>query len=507
MNCKFCQGELPEDTLLCPHCGGDNAPQEEKCAEECNAVPTDPVCQEVPEEVAPEAEPQQENLAESEQPVEEESVDLKAEVAASPKIRRMKRVAAISGCIAVLAVLATVLLFGVEGNWKFLDFLKPRENNAQYKDSYTVSDKKAQSKRDVVIATLGDAELTNGKLQVYYWMQVYDFLDYYGYYASYFGMDYTKPLDEQDFSGGGTWQQYFLESALENWRTYQALALEAEANGFQLDSEYQEKLDSMESDLTETAIEQGYSTADELIQAEMGAGCTAADYIEYMRVYYTGYLYFSEFYESLEYTDAELDDYFTANEETFKESSITKDSGNYVDVRHILIAIEELEENKDSESTDTQTEDENDAEEDDGNYGYTQEAWDACYAKAEEILNAWLAGEKTEESFAALATEKSEDTGSTSNGGLYTGVAKGDMVDAFDAWCFDEVRVVGDYGMVKTPYGWHIMYFSGSEEIWKAETRDAMISEATNEMVENAVEQYEFAAQYKKIVLAEVSLA
>ena len=33
------------------------------------------------------------------------------------------------------------------------------------------------------------------------------------------------------------------------------------------------------------------------------------------------------------------------------------------------------------------------------------------------------------------------------------------MVDAFDKWCFDEARQPGDHGIVKTSYGYHIMYF------------------------------------------------
>ena len=474
MNCKFCMGELPEDTLVCPHCGRDNTPEEEApLTEEENVV------------VVPEA-PQDEQM----QPEED--------LGSSPKIKRMKRFAAISGCVAGLAVLATILLFGIMGNWKFLDFLKPRENNVQYKDSYTVSDKKAQSKHDVVVATLGDAKLTNGTLQVYYWMQVYDFLDYYGYYASYYGLDYTKPLDEQEFSGGGTWQQYFLEMALENWNSYQALALEADANGFVLDAEYQEILDNLEQTLTEAAQKQNMSSAEELIQSEMGAGCTLADYLEYRRVYYTGYQYFNRFYESLEFTDAELEAYFAEHEKEFKEKSITKDSGKYVDVRHILIKIEEL-----SDKAEGQAE----GDGDDGNYGYSQEAWDACLAEAQAILDTWLAGEQTEDSFAALATEKTEDPGSKDSGGLYTGVKVGQMVEPFEDWCFDEVRKVGDYGLVKTKHGYHIMYFSGSEEIWKAETRNAMISDATHQLVEDAAAKYTLDVDYKKIVLAEVSLA
>lgn len=88
---------------------------------------------------------------------------------------------------------------------------------------------------------------------------------------------------------------------------------------------------------------------------------------------------------------------------------------------------------------------------DDGTY--TDAAWTAAEQKAQSLLDEWKAGEHTEDSFAFLAAENSADTGSASNGGLYEEVYPGQMVDAFDAWCFDAARQPGDIGIVKTEYG------------------------------------------------------
>jgi len=38
------------------------------------------------------------------------------------------------------------------------------------------------------------------------------------------------------------------------------------------------------------------------------------------------------------------------------------------------------------------------------------------------------------------------------------------MVTAFNDWCFDEARQVGDTGIVETEYGYHVMYFSGMSD-------------------------------------------
>ena len=116
-----------------------------------------------------------------------------------------------------------------------------------------------------------------------------------------------------------------------------------------------------------------------------------------------------------------------------------------VNVRHILIGFEG-----------------GTVDETSGTTVYTDEEKAAAKAKAEEILAAFEAGEKTEEAFAALATEKTTDPGSKENGGLYENVYPGQMVSNFNDWCFDAARKTGDTGLVETEYGYHIMYFVGT---------------------------------------------
>ena len=112
-----------------------------------------------------------------------------------------------------------------------------------------------------------------------------------------------------------------------------------------------------------------------------------------------------------------------------------------VNVRHILVSFE------------------GDAQEDGT---YSEEVKEAARASAEEILNEWKSGDATEDSFAALANEKSTDTGSNTNGGLYEDVYPGQMVTAFNDWCFDSARKSGDTGIVETTYGYHVIYYVGT---------------------------------------------
>lgn len=109
----------------------------------------------------------------------------------------------------------------------------------------------------------------------------------------------------------------------------------------------------------------------------------------------------------------------------------------------------------------------------------TYETEEKALAKAEEVLKTWEDGDATAETFGQLATDFSEDPGSAQNGGLYEAVTSGMMVPEFDAWIFDASRQVGDTGIVKTSYGYHIMFFDGKGlEAWQNAVVNTMKSES-----------------------------
>ena len=119
-----------------------------------------------------------------------------------------------------------------------------------------------------------------------------------------------------------------------------------------------------------------------------------------------------------------------------------------------------------------------------------------AYEKAKEILDLYENGEKTEAAFGELAEQYSADTGSVGEnaanggGGLYTDIAKGQMVAPFEEWVYDESRQPGDTGIVMTNYGWHVMYFvsKADEPAWKSDIRNAigegLVASATDALKE-----------------------
>lgn len=98
---------------------------------------------------------------------------------------------------------------------------------------------------------------------------------------------------------------------------------------------------------------------------------------------------------------------------------------------------------------------------------------DKAKAEAQKIMDEWLKAGGTEEKFADFCAQYSED-GNASSGGLYEGVTEGYMVKTFNDWIFDSSRKYGDYGIVETEYGAHIMFFVKSGESWYRSAENAV---------------------------------
>lgn len=504
-NCKFCQAELAEDNKICPSCGKDNAEAApEAAAEEIAPAVTVTSAEPVPAE---EAAPGEETVAEETAPAEEAAFTEETPKEEPKKATPGKIALAVAAVVVLAAALIALLVAGrndkaesgtvaSESAQETTEVVAtvPADGNPDdetCKGTYTVSDQEAKAAKDIVVATSGDAQLTNGQLQVYYWSMINSYLSSeYGYYVMmYGGLDYTQPLDTQLSyeDQTRTWQQYFLQEALEYWQMSQALAQEAEENGMTLSAEDQQYLDNMESNLQTTA-ESYEMTVEELLLHNVGPGAGVEEFKDFQALYSLGNLYYSQEIAKFVPTEEDLEAFFTEHEEQYASSGITKD-GKFVDVRHILIGVDGGTVGEDGVTT------------------FSEEEWANCETEAQQILDSWLAGDKTEDSFAALANEKSEDAGSNTNGGLYQQVYEGQMVTAFNDWCFDEARQYGDYGLVKTEYGYHIMFFVDSEPMWRYYAESDWKTEQTNRFVETLTNDHPMEVSYEDIVLGYVNMA
>ena len=152
-----------------------------------------------------------------------------------------------------------------------------------------------------------------------------------------------------------------------------------------------------------------------------------------------------------------------------------------VNVRHILLKVDS--------TTDA-----------DGNSVFKEESKKKAEAKATEILESFKKGDaQTAEAFGALAKEHSDD-GSAKENGLIEEIYPGMTVDAFDNWCFDMDREVGDTDIILTEYGYHVMYFEGYCDM---SYRDKMID---SDLRDNATTEWiEGIAKAAEVVIGKTS--
>ena len=136
---------------------------------------------------------------------------------------------------------------------------------------------------------------------------------------------------------------------------------------------------------------------------------------------------------------------------------------------------------------------------DEGDESQTERASEAAKKKAEEILAEYEAGEHTFEAFEALGKKYTEDSNV-----LYEDIKKGDMVEEFENWIFDEARSEGDTGIVKTTYGYHVMFFKGrGDDEWLVDARNGVIDDKLAAWYEEAEKTYNITCDASKLTFVD----
>ena len=77
------------------------------------------------------------------------------------------------------------------------------------------------------------------------------------------------------------------------------------------------------------------------------------------------------------------------------------------------------------------------------------------------------------------------------------------MVTEFNDWCFADGRQAGDHGIVKTTYGYHIMFFSGEGDYiyWRRAAEDLCKNEIAAKDRQALAESYGGSADLSKAIL------
>lgn len=351
-----------------------------------------------------------------------------------------------------------------------------------------------------VIARIGSETLTNGQLQPYFWAAVGE----YQMTQPEIAPDYSQDLGEQLCPldpEGGSWRDYFLNQALQMWHTCQALALQGEQEGvpteeaYQPDPEKHEKymtgmpatrylygysqsyqpntmhqvfLDNVDALLEDLAQKTGCADPEKL--ASRGFGTTLENLRDFVTLYNWGYMYYTTLSYDLEPTQEQVESCLQQEGQVCPEP----EGEMCCDVRHILLLPE----------------------------SDTEEGWEACVQQAQDLLKTWQKSFRvTEDTFASLANQYSQDTGTAVDGGGYYRLRRGQLLTQMDAWCFAPERQPGDTALFRTSKGVHILYFSGAKSARRLWAEDRCREQMMKNLIASAREAYPMEVEREEIVL------
>ena len=370
----------------------------------------------------------------------------------------------------------------------------------------------------------------NNTMMSYYMSSVYSsIVDYYDEYLSSIGLDPQKKLKDQKFNDSKTWFEFISDSAVSQIEEYLIMAEAARADGISLSALEESALAERAHMMTGLDINYGRGVTEKDILDSLKLSALSAKYKEHLseslaisdeeiEIFYLQNRYAYEKcsfikYE-LKYGTEYIPDYETAKTYVNGLLAAKSDAEFTSSVKGILTDIMEISDaNAEATVSGLKTEgfyyDEDELASEwlfggrkqydtcmidnkDGNSFYVymitavpERNVEKCVSvrhilvgsekNATDLLEQWKSGNATEEEFSYLALAYSTDSGSAFNGGLYEYVEKGQMVKEFDTWCFDSRRNIGDCDVVKTDYGFHVIYWMGeSEECWRSDVISSM---------------------------------
>lgn len=274
-------------------------------------------------------------------------------------------------------------------------------------------------------------------------------VDYYFYneynsiaaYATYYGLDTSVSLKEQEISDGQTWFDYLLEQAYASLNDVSVLTKAAKEAGYTISEDGQANIDSAIESIQSAADEYGITEASYLTYA-YGRFMTPSAYKKAVTEYYLAQDYAAYLTESFEITEEDLEEYYEENADTI----------DTFDYEAYLVTI------------DLQTEYDDDGNALDYDADELAAAQETLKEQAEQLQAALEAGDDDEVASIVSETGASDLSNlSSTTLSYYT----------FSTWLYDDSRVAGDVAKVEETrtdsndeeylYGYYVVKFNSRE--------------------------------------------
>ena len=285
--------------------------------------------------------------------------------------------------------------------------------------------------KNTIAAVIGDHEINSVEMSYYYSDLITstynEWANNYGQsmsvYLGLMGLDINKPLDQQNYSDGTTWADYFVDTALSTAQRDYLLSDLAKAEGFSLSDESKATLDQTFENLPAFATLYGYTNAENYLRAMYGPGASLETYREYAERSALAADFYDAYEQNLVIDDAAIRAYEADKYDEFSSYSYANYTISY---SNFLTGG-----TKDA----------------DGNVTYTEEENEAARAAAKAAADAFPTCATEEELNAAIADlSYNKDKDVSCNVG--TDIKYEYLNTNIREWLADSSRKVGDFTII-----------------------------------------------------------
>lgn len=385
--------------------------------------------------------------------------------------------------------------------------------------------------------TVGGHDITKVEFDYYYNVASAEYINTYGTYLSYMGLNTSGDFASQAYSTEMSWKDYFEQLAVDSIRQNKALLDAAKAAGFTHDAtaEYE----NFTQALKDAAAEAGMSLS-KYYKTTFGAYATASQLKPYIEEGYVASAYYQSVADSKEPTEAEIKAYYDENTANYdsvdyklteiaaevpEAQTVTDADGKETTVEpteaqiqsamdkakeQADVALEEIADKGEAKTgmlqsavsskyrewlfDDARQEGDTTVIEDTDNHKYYVLQFDKRYldealsasiraimtttGNGDEILAEWTNAGGTEDAFISLVEKYSEDTYSNTKGGLYEELTASTLDSSLADWIFAEDRKAGDTTTITESDAVYVMYYVGEgRPEWQVKIAGTLLSE------------------------------